>query len=170
MVKWIDIRFDLYVCLVRDISRSSETTQTCKQGRSAAIRLRCDPALTAKDQITLPRYLTPQPSSVFWLSSLNKVAPWRNIFSTRSFQTSLLLCLPPQKLFRRDVWWLCVPPPVAEPACMSTLHPKPLQRNRQRLYPGNTGRDQNHFTSSTPQIHHRSTRNSSCVTINTDRF
>ncbi|XP_019944302.2 endosome/lysosome-associated apoptosis and autophagy regulator 1 [Paralichthys olivaceus] len=34
--------------------KSSETTQACKQGRSAAIRLRCDPAVTAKDHITLP--------------------------------------------------------------------------------------------------------------------
>ncbi|XP_010891663.3 UPF0577 protein KIAA1324 homolog [Esox lucius] len=34
--------------------RSSETTQTCKKGRATTIRLRCDPTVTAKDQITLP--------------------------------------------------------------------------------------------------------------------
>uniref|UniRef100_A0A665U180 Si:ch211-163l21.8 n=1 Tax=Echeneis naucrates TaxID=173247 RepID=A0A665U180_ECHNA len=34
--------------------KSSEKTQTCKQGRSATIRLRCDPTVTAKDHITLP--------------------------------------------------------------------------------------------------------------------
>uniref|UniRef100_A0AAQ4P2U6 Endosome-lysosome associated apoptosis and autophagy regulator 1 n=1 Tax=Gasterosteus aculeatus aculeatus TaxID=481459 RepID=A0AAQ4P2U6_GASAC len=34
--------------------KSSETTQACKQGRSGAIRLRCDPSVTEKDQITLP--------------------------------------------------------------------------------------------------------------------
>uniref|UniRef100_A0A8C4H1H0 Endosome-lysosome associated apoptosis and autophagy regulator 1 n=1 Tax=Dicentrarchus labrax TaxID=13489 RepID=A0A8C4H1H0_DICLA len=34
--------------------KSSETTQACKQGRSAAIRLRCNPTVTAKDLITLP--------------------------------------------------------------------------------------------------------------------
>ncbi|XP_034028186.1 UPF0577 protein KIAA1324 homolog [Thalassophryne amazonica] len=33
---------------------SSETTQACKQGRSATIRLRCNPALTTKTHITLP--------------------------------------------------------------------------------------------------------------------
>uniref|UniRef100_A0A8D3DHT3 Endosome-lysosome associated apoptosis and autophagy regulator 1 n=1 Tax=Scophthalmus maximus TaxID=52904 RepID=A0A8D3DHT3_SCOMX len=49
-----DSLIDLHVCHVCDVSRSSETTQTCKQGRSATIRLRCDPALTAKDHITLP--------------------------------------------------------------------------------------------------------------------
>nr|XP_046253411.1 endosome/lysosome-associated apoptosis and autophagy regulator 1 [Scatophagus argus] len=34
--------------------KSSETTQACKQGRSATIRLRCNPTMTAKDFITLP--------------------------------------------------------------------------------------------------------------------
>ncbi|KAM7404642.1 hypothetical protein PAMP_011972 [Pampus punctatissimus] len=34
--------------------KSSETTQACKQGRSATIRLRCDPTVTVKDHITLP--------------------------------------------------------------------------------------------------------------------
>ncbi|TMS15810.1 UPF0577 protein [Larimichthys crocea] len=34
--------------------KSSETTQACKQGRSATIRLRCNPTVTAKDLITLP--------------------------------------------------------------------------------------------------------------------
>ncbi|KAL6119742.1 elapor1 [Pungitius sinensis] len=34
--------------------KSSETTQACKQGRSGAIRLRCDPSVTEKDLITLP--------------------------------------------------------------------------------------------------------------------
>uniref|UniRef100_A0A3Q3K1M4 MRH domain-containing protein n=1 Tax=Monopterus albus TaxID=43700 RepID=A0A3Q3K1M4_MONAL len=34
--------------------KSSETTQACKQGRSATIRLRCNPTVTAKDQFTLP--------------------------------------------------------------------------------------------------------------------
>ncbi|XP_073325576.1 endosome/lysosome-associated apoptosis and autophagy regulator 1 [Pagrus major] len=34
--------------------KSSETTQACKQGRSAAIRLRCNPTVTTKDLITLP--------------------------------------------------------------------------------------------------------------------
>ncbi|XP_040009905.1 endosome/lysosome-associated apoptosis and autophagy regulator 1 [Xiphias gladius] len=34
--------------------KSSETTQACKQGRSATIRLRCNPTVTAKDHITLP--------------------------------------------------------------------------------------------------------------------
>lgn len=38
--------------------RSSETTQACKHGRSTTIRLRCDPTVTAKDHITLPRCLT----------------------------------------------------------------------------------------------------------------
>ncbi|KAG7220725.1 hypothetical protein INR49_017839, partial [Caranx melampygus] len=33
---------------------SSEKTQACKQGRSATIRLRCNPTVTAKDDITLP--------------------------------------------------------------------------------------------------------------------
>lgn len=42
---------------VRDDFRSSETTLACKQGRAATIRLRCNPAVTAKDLITLPRYL-----------------------------------------------------------------------------------------------------------------
>ncbi|KAM9752012.1 endosome/lysosome-associated apoptosis and autophagy regulator 1 isoform 1-T1 [Menidia menidia] len=34
--------------------KSSDTTQACKQGRSATIRLRCNPTVTAKDQIALP--------------------------------------------------------------------------------------------------------------------
>uniref|UniRef100_A0A3P8TR15 Endosome-lysosome associated apoptosis and autophagy regulator 1 n=1 Tax=Amphiprion percula TaxID=161767 RepID=A0A3P8TR15_AMPPE len=34
--------------------KSSDTTQACKKGRSAAIRLRCNPSVTAKDHITLP--------------------------------------------------------------------------------------------------------------------
>uniref|UniRef100_UPI0037E7B555 endosome/lysosome-associated apoptosis and autophagy regulator 1 n=1 Tax=Semicossyphus pulcher TaxID=241346 RepID=UPI0037E7B555 len=34
--------------------KSSETTQACKQGRSATIRLRCNPTVTAHDLITLP--------------------------------------------------------------------------------------------------------------------
>ncbi|KAL1020751.1 hypothetical protein UPYG_G00004170 [Umbra pygmaea] len=34
--------------------RSSDTTQACKKGRSTTIRLRCDPAVTANDHITLP--------------------------------------------------------------------------------------------------------------------
>ncbi|XP_074537855.1 endosome/lysosome-associated apoptosis and autophagy regulator 1 [Halichoeres trimaculatus] len=34
--------------------KSSETTQACKEGRSATVRLRCNPAVTAKDLITLP--------------------------------------------------------------------------------------------------------------------
>uniref|UniRef100_A0A8C4NMI3 Endosome-lysosome associated apoptosis and autophagy regulator 1 n=1 Tax=Dicentrarchus labrax TaxID=13489 RepID=A0A8C4NMI3_DICLA len=49
-----DSLIDLYVCHVFDVFRSSETTQACKQGRSAAIRLRCNPTVTAKDLITLP--------------------------------------------------------------------------------------------------------------------
>uniref|UniRef100_A0A674EK25 Endosome-lysosome associated apoptosis and autophagy regulator 1 n=1 Tax=Salmo trutta TaxID=8032 RepID=A0A674EK25_SALTR len=31
-----------------------ETTQACKKGRTTTIRLRCDPTVTGKDQITLP--------------------------------------------------------------------------------------------------------------------
>ncbi|XP_041655541.1 endosome/lysosome-associated apoptosis and autophagy regulator 1 [Cheilinus undulatus] len=34
--------------------KSSETTQTCKHGRSATVRLRCNPTVTSKDLITLP--------------------------------------------------------------------------------------------------------------------
>ncbi|KAM9856084.1 endosome/lysosome-associated apoptosis and autophagy regulator 1 [Aulostomus maculatus] len=34
--------------------KSSETTQACKQGRSATIRLRCNPTVTVMDHITLP--------------------------------------------------------------------------------------------------------------------
>ncbi|RVE70455.1 hypothetical protein OJAV_G00064830 [Oryzias javanicus] len=34
--------------------RSSDTTQACKQGRSATIRLRCNPAIAAKNYILLP--------------------------------------------------------------------------------------------------------------------
>ncbi|XP_026189393.1 UPF0577 protein KIAA1324 [Mastacembelus armatus] len=34
--------------------KSSETTQACKNGRSATIRLRCNPTVAAKDHITLP--------------------------------------------------------------------------------------------------------------------
>ncbi|KAM6924795.1 endosome/lysosome-associated apoptosis and autophagy regulator 1 [Xenentodon cancila] len=34
--------------------KSIDTTQACKQGRSATIRLRCNPAVTAKDHITFP--------------------------------------------------------------------------------------------------------------------
>lgn len=34
--------------------RGSETTQACEKGRSTTIRLRCDPTVTAKDQMTLP--------------------------------------------------------------------------------------------------------------------
>ncbi|KAG7519937.1 hypothetical protein JOB18_019311 [Solea senegalensis] len=34
--------------------KSSKVTQACKQGRSATIRLRCEPTVTAKDHITLP--------------------------------------------------------------------------------------------------------------------
>ncbi|XP_028265499.1 UPF0577 protein KIAA1324 isoform X2 [Parambassis ranga] len=34
--------------------KSSDTTQACKHGRSASIRLRCNPTVTAKDHITLP--------------------------------------------------------------------------------------------------------------------
>lgn len=40
------------------ISRSSVSTQACKEGRSATVRLRCNPAVSAKDLITLPRYRT----------------------------------------------------------------------------------------------------------------
>ncbi|KAM6977768.1 endosome/lysosome-associated apoptosis and autophagy regulator 1 [Aplochiton taeniatus] len=35
--------------------RSSETTQACQNGRSTTIKLRCDPRITATNQITLPR-------------------------------------------------------------------------------------------------------------------
>ncbi|XP_060736920.1 endosome/lysosome-associated apoptosis and autophagy regulator 1 isoform X1 [Tachysurus vachellii] len=38
--------------------RSSETTQACKNGRSTSIRLRCDPTVTAVDQISLPSNCT----------------------------------------------------------------------------------------------------------------
>ncbi|XP_061644607.1 endosome/lysosome-associated apoptosis and autophagy regulator 1 [Phyllopteryx taeniolatus] len=34
--------------------KSAETTQACKRGRSATIRLRCDPAMGATDRIMLP--------------------------------------------------------------------------------------------------------------------
>ncbi|XP_072223359.1 endosome/lysosome-associated apoptosis and autophagy regulator 1 [Leuresthes tenuis] len=34
--------------------KSSDATQACKQGRSATIRLRCNPTVTAKDHITIP--------------------------------------------------------------------------------------------------------------------
>uniref|UniRef100_A0A3B4CLQ9 MRH domain-containing protein n=1 Tax=Pygocentrus nattereri TaxID=42514 RepID=A0A3B4CLQ9_PYGNA len=34
--------------------RARETTQACKNGRSASIRLRCDPTVTAMDQLTAP--------------------------------------------------------------------------------------------------------------------
>ncbi|KAM9829175.1 endosome/lysosome-associated apoptosis and autophagy regulator 1 [Syngnathus typhle] len=34
--------------------RSAETTQACKRGRTATIRLRCDPSMSAKDLITPP--------------------------------------------------------------------------------------------------------------------
>ncbi|KAK5894556.1 hypothetical protein CesoFtcFv8_011238 [Champsocephalus esox] len=34
--------------------KSSETTQACKEGRSATIRLRCNPTVTAEDHIMLP--------------------------------------------------------------------------------------------------------------------
>ncbi|TNN82881.1 UPF0577 protein [Liparis tanakae] len=34
--------------------KSSETTQACKHGRSATIRLRCSPSVTDKDHITMP--------------------------------------------------------------------------------------------------------------------
>ncbi|XP_047426861.1 endosome/lysosome-associated apoptosis and autophagy regulator 1 [Mugil cephalus] len=34
--------------------KSSDATQACKQGRSATVRLRCSPTVTAKDHITLP--------------------------------------------------------------------------------------------------------------------
>lgn len=51
-----------------DVSRSSETTQACKQGRSTTIRLRCNPTVTSKDLITLPRYLSLGPSSTFDLT------------------------------------------------------------------------------------------------------
>lgn len=44
-----------------------------------------------------------------------------------------------QKLFRGDLWWLYVPLSLGEPACLSTLHQKPLQRDCQCLHPGNTG-------------------------------
>uniref|UniRef100_A0A671YMD3 Endosome-lysosome associated apoptosis and autophagy regulator 1 n=1 Tax=Sparus aurata TaxID=8175 RepID=A0A671YMD3_SPAAU len=44
----------LYCRHVCNVSRSSETTQACKQGRSAAIRLRCNPTVTTKDLIMLP--------------------------------------------------------------------------------------------------------------------
>lgn len=51
-------KFRPYCRHVYDVLRSSETTQACKQGRSAAIRLRCNPTVTTKDLIMLPRYLT----------------------------------------------------------------------------------------------------------------
>lgn len=56
---------DLYSPRVWDVSRSTETTQTCKRGRSATIRLRCNPTVTVKDHITLPRYFTLLLSSIF---------------------------------------------------------------------------------------------------------
>ncbi|KAM9342750.1 endosome/lysosome-associated apoptosis and autophagy regulator 1 [Pholidichthys leucotaenia] len=34
--------------------KSGDTTQACKRGRSATIRLRCNPIMTTKDHITLP--------------------------------------------------------------------------------------------------------------------
>lgn len=65
-----------------DVSRSSETTQACKQGRSTTVRLRCNPTVTAKDLITPPRYLSLGPSSTFDLT--------RVVHSNISFDT--LLC------------------------------------------------------------------------------
>ncbi|XP_072306191.1 endosome/lysosome-associated apoptosis and autophagy regulator 1 [Eucyclogobius newberryi] len=35
--------------------RSSEKTQACKQGRAATVRMRCNPTVSATDQITTPR-------------------------------------------------------------------------------------------------------------------
>lgn len=55
------------------ISRSSETTLACKEGRSATVRLRCNPAVAAKDLITLPRYLSPRPHSTFSLFQANQI-------------------------------------------------------------------------------------------------
>ncbi|XP_055014789.1 endosome/lysosome-associated apoptosis and autophagy regulator 1-like [Boleophthalmus pectinirostris] len=34
--------------------RSTDKTQACKQGRAATVRMRCNPAVSAKDQITTP--------------------------------------------------------------------------------------------------------------------
>lgn len=52
------------VCHSFCIFRASETTQACKNGRSTSIRLRCDPTVTAMDQISLPRY-----AAEFWNKS-----------------------------------------------------------------------------------------------------
>uniref|UniRef100_A0A6Q2Z625 MRH domain-containing protein n=1 Tax=Esox lucius TaxID=8010 RepID=A0A6Q2Z625_ESOLU len=51
----IGTRFSIWflIPLITDTT-SCETTQTCKKGRATTIRLRCDPTVTAKDQITLP--------------------------------------------------------------------------------------------------------------------
>lgn len=136
-----------YVC------RSSDTTQACKQGRSATIRLRCSPTVSAKDHVTLPGYfklLIQQVSSFYTciifsshilhqrMSSL-----WLNcgLISPSSFkivkanQSVFFL----QQLLRRNVRRLFFPLSVAEPARVSTLHQRALQRDRQCLYPGNTG-------------------------------
>lgn len=47
-----------YVLLINGVNRSRETTQACKNGRSTSIRLRCDPTVTVKDHVSLPRYKT----------------------------------------------------------------------------------------------------------------
>lgn len=56
MLKVFIRKYHLKLKIVCDAFRSSETTQACKQGRSATVRLRCNPTVTTKNLITLPRY------------------------------------------------------------------------------------------------------------------
>lgn len=56
MLKAFIRKYNLKLKIVCDAFRSSETTQACKQGRSATIRMRCNPTVTTKNLITLPRY------------------------------------------------------------------------------------------------------------------
>lgn len=59
------------ILLFNLVNRSRETTQACKNGRSSSIRLRCDPSVTVKNYISLPRYNEKPAFSLKLVYSLN---------------------------------------------------------------------------------------------------
>lgn len=149
--------------------RSSETTQACKRGRSATVRLRCNPTQAAKDLITLPRY----PVSAFDLKGAIKAQHLAQHVSVlqqikvkkkrgrveaserfdNPVKQSSVFFFSLQQLLGGNVRRLHLPLPVGEPARMSALHQKQLQGDCQRVHTGNPGSDAEHRYTSGVNVH-----------------
>lgn len=168
-----------------DVCRSSETTQACKQGRSATIRLRCNPTMTAKDHIMLPRYLSLWPSSTIDLTTVIQATfDLTHTHTVLQLSSLNLNCGQSGKACNNDSYLVFLHSNCSEGTCDGCIfhflwesqHACPLcTKNHYReivsaciqgiqvVLHRHGHIDQNNCTSSTSQIHHRSITNSCCM-------